>query len=129
MITAPGVSMISACSLLAKLGPLDQYSSRQLSALSGLIPKIHSSGSSMNQSRLSKQGSARVRQVLYMDSLTAVNQIPELQDLYLRLIAKGKAKMTARCACMRKLLLILRAMVVENREYSKNFSKFSQNPI
>jgi len=129
MISVPGVNMISACAILAEFGSLSQYSSRQLSALSGLVPKISSSGSSLNQSCLSKRGAGRTRQLLYMNSLTAVNKIPELQALYQRIIAKGKTKMTARCACMRKLLLILRVTAVENREYRDFSQKNNQTAL
>ncbi|OQA86748.1 MAG: hypothetical protein BWY31_01150 [Lentisphaerae bacterium ADurb.Bin242] len=31
--------------------------------------------------------------------------------------------MPVQCACMRKILLILRSMVVENRLFNENFSK------
>ena len=108
MQTIPGVAAVSAYGFLAELGTLKQYSSRKLSLISGLTPRIVSSGTSVNHSCLSKRGSARVRQLLYLDCMTAVTRIPESNTQYRNLIAKSKAKMTARCACMRKLLLIIR---------------------
>ena len=53
----------------------------------------------------------------------AVAKIPQLNAMHKRLIEKGKTKMTARCACMRKLLLILRAMVENEKPYDENFQK------
>jgi transposase len=44
MCTFPGVSFISACNIIAELGSLKQYSARELSALSGLAPRIRESG-------------------------------------------------------------------------------------
>lgn len=123
MITAPGVSIISASGFLAELGSFKQYDPRELSVLSGLSPVIHSSGTSVNKSTISRRGSKRVRQLLYLDSMTSVEKIPFLNDLYNRLVAKGKTKMTARCACMRKLLLMLRSMVVHNTPYDENFPR------
>ena len=128
MQTVPGVAAVSAYGFLAELGTLKQYSSRKLSLISGLTPRIISSGTSVNHSCLSKRGSARVRQLLYLDCMTAVTRIPELNTQYRNLIAKGKAKMTARCACMRKLLLIIRAVVVQERPY-RDFRKFPQNAL
>jgi len=46
-------------------------------------------------------------------------RIPVLQDLYNRLLAKGNTRMQARCAVMRKMLLILRGMVIANSIFEK----------
>jgi transposase len=119
MKTVPGVGPTSAYGFLAELGSLKQYSSRKLSSMSGLLPHVFISGTSVNKTCLSKRGSARVRQLLYLDCMTAVNKIPQLNSQYLNLVSRGKTKMTARCACMRKLLLIIRAVVVEDRPYEK----------
>lgn len=121
MVTAPGVSFTSAAGFLAEFGSLKQYRSRQLSALSGLVPRNSTSGTSVHKSHLSRRGSKRARQLLYMDSMQAVNKIPHLNALYQRLISQGKKPMTARCACMRKLLLILRAMVEQGKPYDEKY--------
>ena len=123
MKTVPGIALTSAYGFLAELGSLKQYSSRKLSSMSGLLPYTFVSGTSVNKTCLSKRGSARVRQLLYMDCMTAVNKIPELNSQYQNLVSRGKTKMTARCACMRKLLLIVRAVVVEDRSYEKIHEK------
>ena len=86
-------------------------------AMSGLNPVRKQSGSSVNMTRLSKGGSPLVRRFLYMDSKTALPKIPTLQDLYNRLLAKGNTRMQARCAVMRKMLLILRGMVKNDQEF------------
>ena len=121
MTTMPGVSFISAYSILAEIGSLKQYSAKELSSLSGLAPRIVESGSSVHSSYLSRKSSGRLRQILYLDSVPGVPKIPVLQEFHQRLIGKGKKKMTARCACMRKMLLILRSMVVHNTPFNENF--------
>jgi transposase len=121
--TAPGVQFVSACCILAELGSLKQYTSRQISAISGLSPRIMSSGTSVNRTFLGRRGSKRLRQILYLNSMWAVAKIPQLNAMHKRLVEKGKTKMTARCACMRKLLLILRAMVENGKPYDENFQK------
>jgi len=45
------------------------------------------------------------------------------------LLAKGKKKMTVRCACMRKMLLMLRSMVVHKTPFDENFLKIHQTPL
>ena len=125
MCTVPGVQFISACTIIAELGSMTQYSAKQLSAISGLAPRIRSSGSSLNQSFMGRCGSTRLRQILYLDSIQSVAKIPSLNNLYKRLIQRGKSKMSARCACMRKLLLILRAVVVTSTNYDEKLLKNS----
>ena len=123
MTTMPGVNFVSAYSILAEVGSLKQYSARELSSLSGLAPRIIESGSSVHSSYLSRRSSGRLRQILYLDSVPGVPKIPVLQEFHQRLIAKGKKKMTARCACMRKMLLMLRSMVVHKTPFDEKFSK------
>ena len=94
---------------------------KELSALSGLAPRIIESGSSIHSSYLSRRSSGRLRQILYLDSVPGVTKIPGLPDFHQRLIGKDKKKMTARCACMRKMLLILRSMVVHNTPFNGKF--------
>lgn len=125
MTTMPGVSFISAYSILAEIGSLKQYSAKELSSLSGLAPRIIESGSSVHSSYLSRRSSGRLRQILYLDSLPGIPKIPVLRELHQRLIARGKKKMTVRCACMRKMLLMLRSMVVHETPFHENFAKNS----
>ena len=125
MTTMPGVSFISAYSILAEIGSLKQYSAKELSSLSGLAPRIIESGSSVHSSYLSRRSSGRLRQILYLDSVPGLPKIPALQEFHQRLIAKGKKRMTARCACMRKMLLTLRSMVVHKTPFDENFLKNS----
>ena len=54
---------------------------------------------------------SRVRAVLYMAALVASRYNPVIRDFYQRLLAAGKAKKVALVACMRKLLVILNAML------------------
>ena len=57
-----------------------------------------------------------MRMALYMSALTAARHNPILKSLYARLVKAGKPKKVALVACMRKLLVILNAML-RNGEY------------
>lgn len=129
MTTMPGVSFISAYSILAEIGSLKQYTAKELSSLSGLAPRILESGSSVHSSYLSRRSSGRLRQILYLDSVPGVPKIPALQEFHQRLISKGKKKMTARCACMRKMLLMLRSMVIHNTPFNESFQEIHQKGL
>jgi transposase len=56
-------------------------------------------------------GRARVREALYMGALVAVRFNPAIKEFYERLCAGGKPKRVVLVACMRKLLLILNAIL------------------
>ena len=124
MTSMPGIGIATAVALLGELGTLKNYPTRQkITAMCGLNPVRKQSGTSVNSTHLSKKGSPVVRRFLYMCSKTAVPSIPVLQDLYDRLLVKGNTRMQARCAVMRKMLLILRGMVIADKKYDKNFKK------
>ena len=126
MVSMPGIAILSAAIILAEIGPFRDFSNRnQIGAFCGLNPKQKISGTSINRSKLSKAGSSFARKIFYWDSTQAIKHDPYLADFYQRLIAKGKSPKTAKCACMRKVLTILRAMIASNRKYSPEL--FSKN--
>ena len=128
LTSMPGVGLGTAVVLLGELGSLKNYSTRtKITAMSGLNPVKKQSGSSVNSTRLSKKGSPVVRRFLYMASTTAMPRIPILQELYYRVLSKGNSRLQARCAVMRKMLLILRGMVIADKEFDKNFKKIQKS--
>jgi transposase len=56
-------------------------------------------------------GRGKVRAVLYMAITSAITWNPQIQRCYARLVAAGKPHKVAMVACMRKLLVILNAML------------------
>ena len=58
-------------------------------------------------------GRARVREALYTGALIASRFNPAINEFYERLVASGKPKKVALVACMRKLLVILNAVMRE----------------
>jgi len=120
----PGIGLINATMLLAELGSLKDYPTRnKLVAMAGMNPLNNFSGSSVRRSKLSKQGPPLVRKSLFLIAMHAVNKVPELRSFHDRLVASGKKPMTAQCACMRKILLILRTMVMEDRFFCEESPK------
>jgi transposase len=78
---------------------------RQWVAQAGLDPRQYSSGSSVHRkTRISKTGNRHLRRALYMPALVAIRHEPHLRAFYRHLVARGKAKMQALIAVMRKLL-------------------------
>ena len=63
-------------------------------------------------------GRAWIRSVLYMSTVVAVRRNPILKEFNERLRAKGKPAKQALTACMRKLLVILNAMLRHQTQWS-----------
>jgi transposase len=104
--TIPGIGESSALAVLGELAVLPEtLDERQWVAHSGLDPKHHVSGSSIEQkTRISKAGNRYLRAMLYMPALVAVQHDPALGGFYQRLVSRGKSKLQALVAVMRKLL-------------------------
>jgi len=106
LLSTPGLGESSALAVLSELAVLPaSLDERQWVAHAGLDPKHHESGSSVLQKpRISKAGNAYLRSALYMPALVAVQHDPALRAFYQRLLDRGKAKLQALVAVMRKLL-------------------------
>jgi len=104
--STPGIGPVSALQLLGELVliPAD-CDARQWVAYAGLDPRQHESGTSVHQkTRISKVGNRHIRRALYMPALTATRLASSLRAFYLHLQTRGKCKMVALVAVMRKLL-------------------------
>ena len=119
LCTIPGLGTKSATQVLCYGGvPLQERSAKELTAHAGLAPCHRQSGISVRgRSRIAKQGDRRLRTALYMPTLVAVRANPALRTFYHHLIENGKAKKLALIACMRKLLIIIRAILRTNRPF------------
>ncbi len=106
----PGVGPVLTTTLLATLPELGTLTGKQIAALVGVAPFNRDSGTWRGK-RAVWGGRAPIRAVLYMGALVAARFNPVIRAFYRRLCAAGKAKKVALTACMRKLLLILNAML------------------
>lgn len=123
MTSIPGVGFVTACVAMAELGDLRRFArARQLTAFAGVCPSEYDSGDSVHKApRMSKCGNARSRQALYMAALTASRMAGPLKDDYMRMIGAGKARKAALGMVMRKLLVLMRALLISGKPYDKNF--------
>lgn len=108
--SVPGVGTVTASTLIALLPELGQLSRRQIAALVGVAP-INCDSGKMRGKRFVMGGRAAVRSVLFMAALVATRFNPTIGAVYQRLLGQGKAKKVALVACMRKLLVMLNAML------------------
>ena len=103
---APGIGRTSAVALLAELCALPAHlKAAQVSRHAGLDVRLSQSGTSVHRpGRLSKAGNAYLRSALYMPAMAAVTHDPYARAFYQTLCRRGKKKIQALCAVMRKYL-------------------------
>ena len=121
LLSIPAVGEKTANRMLAVLKSRSFKSAEQAAAFLGLVPVEHQSGSSVQKRpRLSKNGDAKTRAVLYMAAIVATRYNPDIKALYERLCAKGKAKMAALGAAMRKLVHLCFGVLKHQQDYRQN---------
>lgn len=114
-----GIGARTATALIAYLGDFSDIDSpRKLIGYVGTNPIHQQTGTSMNRpARISKQGNARLRSLLYLCSLTAHKYNSACVDLFERLLARGKTKKQALIAVVNKLLRQVWAVATHQTTY------------
>ncbi len=119
--SVPGIGDNTAHCLLMCLPELGTLNRRQIAALVGVAPMNRDSGM-MRGKRSIIGGRSVVRQMLHMPTLAAVSRWNKrLQTFYRHLRNQGKKHSVALTACMRKLIIMLNAMLKNNQVYNQNF--------
>ena len=108
--SVPGIGPAVSSELIAHLPELGLLGHKQITSLVGLAPFNRDSGKYRGK-RMIRGGRAHVRNKLYMAAVVAARHNPVLRPFYQGLLSSGKPKKVALTACMRKLLIILNAMV------------------
>lgn len=115
--TLKGVKDVTAATLVALLPELGRLNRRQIAALVGLAPFDHDSGKFAG-TRSIAGGRAAVRTTLYMAARAAARSKSALATHYKRLIAAGKLPKVATVALMRKMIVILNAMLRDGQPWN-----------
>jgi transposase len=122
----PAVGPQVGSNLLSVMHSHDFGSAEQLAAYLGLVPVERQSGSSvLGRARLSKAGPARIRAVLYMAAIVATRHNPHVKAVYDRLLARGKSKMSALGAAMRKLVHLCFGVLKTRQPYQHDYAKIA----
>ena len=83
---------------------------KQAAALVGVAPFNNDSGTCRGRRRI-WGGRSYLRSLLYMSVVSGLRWNYKIRDFYQHLLAAGKAPKVAIVACMRKLIIILNAML------------------
>ncbi len=112
-----GVGAVTAMNILSHMPEIGKVTSKEISALAGVAPFNKDSGQKKGKREICG-GRSQVRAALYMAVLSAKKSNLALKRFYDRLIAKGKLKKVAIVACMRKLIIIMNAMLRDNTRWN-----------
>ena len=118
--SVPGVGKTTAATLLSDLPELGTLNRQEIAALVGVAPINRDSGR-YHGKRSIWGGRASVRSVMYMAVITARRCNPIISAFAERLQAQGKRPKVITTACMRKLLVILNAMVRTQSQWNPQF--------
>ena len=116
LTSVPGVGPVITRTLVAELPELGQLGHKQITALVGLAPFTRQSGKWRGKSFIGG-GRTAVRAAVFMGAMVAKKHNPVLKAFFDRLVAAGKPKLVALIAVARKLLIILNAIVRDNRPW------------
>ncbi len=116
LASVPGIGKTIARTLLAELPELGALNPKQIAALAGLAPYTRQSGKWKGRSFIGG-GRTAVRTALFMGALVAARHNPVLKAFRDRLVASGKPKLVAIIATARKLLVILNAILRDQKPW------------
>lgn len=105
-----GVAKATARSLLAELPELGRLDRKAITALGGLAPRVHESGTTRKRRGLAP-GRAAVKVILFNPARTAMRCDPQIKEFCNQLRARGKPGKVIMVAVMRKMLVRLNALL------------------
>lgn len=119
MTSVKGIALVSAIQIYAELCVLPpELTARQWVAHAGLDPRHFVSGTIKGTSRISKAGNRYLRAALYMPAHNAMIFEPRVKAFADQLITRGKKKMQAKVAVMRKLLHAIHGMLTHDTDFN-----------
>jgi transposase len=121
-----GIGDKVAVTILSEVPAISAFArARDVAAFAGLTPCLKESGTSVRRrGRMSKEGSALLRKMLYMAALQAVKRPSNaFHKMYQAFVARGKAKMCALGAIMHKLLRVAFGVLKHKTPFVENFAK------
>lgn len=121
LTSAKGVGKVLALTLISELPELGKLNRKEIAALVGVAPMNRDSGTYEGK-RFIRGGRHKVRTVLFVSMMSAIQCHPKLKPMYNRMVAAGKPKKVAIVACMRKQLITLNAMVKNGTYWEENMT-------
>lgn len=124
MVSVPGIGPVIATELLITTNEMQTISDpKKLACHAGVAPFEYRSGSSIRgKTRVSHQARKRLKSLLHMGTMSAIQVTGDLQDYYVRKIGEGKHTMLVLNAVRNKLIHRVCAVVRRGEKYDKNYA-------
>lgn len=116
--SVPAIGLHTAAQLMIACPELGTLNRQEAASLAGLAPFNRDSGTSHGP-RVTRGGRQSIRNALYMATVAAIRFNPVIKDFYQGMVRRGKNKMLALIAAMRKLLIILNSIVREKKTWAE----------
>jgi len=113
----PGVGKATASTLISTVSEMGKIENKKIASLVGVCSVNKESGKYRGKARI-QGGRPEPRKALYMATLSAIKCNQPLSEFYKRLRGKGKAPKVAIVAVMRKMIVMMNAMIKSNREWA-----------
>jgi transposase len=117
LISVPGIGPKTARTLIAEMPELGTLDRHKAASLTGVAPFNRDSGTWRGR-RTIAGGRPVVRSALFMSVLVSIRRNLPLAETYHRLRAAGKPAKVAIVACMRKLIVLLNAILRDKKPWA-----------
>ena len=120
LMTIPGIGEYSAMLLLAEIGDIGRFSSKQaLCSYAGLVPRVRESAGKAARGGITRQGSSWLRWIMVEAAQSAVRKSPAAAR-YLQRLGRRKHPHVARVALARKLLCAVFALLHDGVAFAED---------
>lgn len=125
ILAIKGVGLKTVAVLLAETNGFATFENQgQLVSYAGYDIVENQSGKSAGRTRMSKKGNAHIRRALHLPAFGVVRyKEAAFDNVYQRLIGRGKTKMQAYVAVQRKLLILIWALWRKDEVYDPKFGQ------
>ena len=121
--TIPGIGPVTATELIIRSNEFKDFqNAKQLACHVGIAPFEFTSGSSIRgRTRISHKAHKKLKTLLHLGAMSAINRQGEFRIYYNRKLAQGKNKMAVLNAVRNKLIHRAFALVKNNTIYDENY--------
>lgn len=124
MVSVPGVGPVIAAELLVATNEMQSINDpKKLACHAGVAPFEYRSGSSIRgKTKVSHQARKRLKALIHLGTMSAIQVAGDFQDYYARKLKEGKPKMLIINAVRNKLIHRVCAVVRRGKKYDKNYA-------
>jgi transposase len=116
----PGIGTVNALTLALTVDARQFESGRHFAAWLGLTPKQHSTGGRHRLGGISRQGNARLRQLLVLGATSVIRQVKPEQgkgSAWLQALVQRRPRKVAAVALANKMARVVWAMMTSGEAY------------